>query len=191
MKTHKKQVKNARYHSPGLLKRDTLLRCLKISYLSRYTKNIMGYILIFMTFISFSVFADSDAIIPINLSGYIEKDRLSNDVVNQFYPEDRIKIQAGFNIVHWGGERGIKFYPLFQIYNLTEKPHEILIGMQLLDKNMSILVEISYKKLFKPAANDKPSYDTYLSLNAKTITKKIIRNSKYIKITYKGSNVDK
>ena len=63
--------------------------------------------------------------------------------------------------------------------------------MQLLDKNMSVLVEISYSKLFKPAANDKPSYDTYLSLNAKTITKKIIRNSKYIKITYKGSNFNK
>jgi len=72
MKTHKKQAKNARYHLPGLLKRDTLLRCLKISYLSRYTKNIIRYILLFMTFISFSVFADSGAI-PINLSGISRK----------------------------------------------------------------------------------------------------------------------
>jgi hypothetical protein len=148
----------------------------------------MKYIAVLLLLFPLVSFAGGE-IKEIDLTSCIEKSCMSNDPILEFTPESNVKIQAGFNIVHWNDGGGTKFYPLFQLYNLTEKPFQIIIGMQLLDKNMSVLIEAKQVKLLNATKNTKPSYETGLSINAEPITKEIIRNTKYLRILYSREDV--
>jgi len=131
----------------------------------------------------------SDRIQEIDLSEFLEKDNTSNEVTIDYMPESNVRVQAGYNVVHWEGERGTKFYPLFQIINQTGSDHKISIGMQLLDKNKKVLIKASHTKVFPPSKGSEPSYENSLSINAESITKEILEKTKYIKVLYGSKNV--
>ena len=127
----------------------------------------------------------SDNIVKFDLSGCIEKNCMSNELPITINPEPNVKIQAGFNLMHWTDGSGTNFYPLFQLYNLTGKPVQIVIGMQLLDNKNSILLEATESKLMVTAKSEVPTYETGLSVNAVPITKEIMQNTKFVTIIYK------
>ncbi len=144
----------------------------------------MKYLFLLMLAIQQVSFA-SDNIVKFDLSGCIEKNCMSNELPITINPEPNVKIQAGFNLMHWKDSGGTKFYPLFQLYNLTGKPVQIVIGMQLLDNKNSILLEATESKLMVTAKSEEPTYETGLSINAAPITKEIIQNAKFVRIIYK------
>lgn len=104
--------------------------------------------------------------------------------VHEIVPEENIKIQAWFDIVNWEDKRGTKFYPLFNVYNYTKSTAQVLIGMQLLDKDKAVLTEISGSKSFEPTKKTEPSYETYISLNAKSLTEDVIKNTRFLNVLY-------
>ncbi len=127
----------------------------------------------------------TDNIEKFDLSDCIEKNCMSNELPITINPETNVKIQAGFNVMHWSDGGGIKFYPLFQLYNLTGEPFQIVIGMQLLDNEKSILLEAKESKLMVTAKSEEPTYETGLSINAVPITNEIMQNTKFVRIIYK------
>ena len=148
----------------------------------------MKYITALLLMLPLVSFASGD-IKEIDLTSCLEKSCMSNDLIIEFVPENNVKIQAGFNVIHWNDGGGTKFYPLFQLYNLTEKPFQIIIGMQLLDKNKSVLIEAKQSKLMNATKNTKPSYETGLSINAEPITKEIIKNTNFLRVLYSREGV--
>ena len=145
--------------------------------MSHLFKNSMKIIPIILMLISFSALADIKER-QIDLSDCLHKDCFSRGV-HEFKPEVNIKIQAWFDIIRWEGKRGTKFYPLFNVYNFTGKASEILIGMQLLDKNKKMIAEAKFRKSFKPVNSNEPSNETYISINAVSLTDKVIEDTKY------------
>lgn len=139
-----------------------------------------------MLFWSASLIAHADSdVFKVDTSPCIEGDCQSNKILFEFSPENSIQVGAGFNIVHWGGDRGTKFYPLFQVYNHTDKPVDVTLGLQLLDAKKSVLKEIDGTKSFNPTTISKPSYETSASISAKSVTRGILQNTRYMKVVFR------
>ena len=95
-----------------------------------------------------------------------------------------MKILAWFDIVYLGSKQTADFFPLFNVYNYGNEAIDIEIGMQLLDKNEIVLIEIGAKYVFKPTKKTKPSYETYRSLNANPVSADIILKTKFVRVEY-------
>lgn len=133
--------------------------------------------------LALSAHADSDPF-EVNLAPCVEKDCQSNQPIHKFEPEGDIEVQAGYNIVHWEGERGTKLYPLFQVFNRTGAPIDIRIGLQLLNEARAPLLEVVGSRSLEHTTKRKPSYETGISVNAGAITREQMNNAKYMRVVF-------
>jgi len=142
----------------------------------RFTIAVLALVL------SKACFADGIAR-PINISECIIKNCMARDV-HVFSPEKNFKVQAWFDIVNQEDQQITYFYPLFNVFNYTQKQSQILIGMQLLDQDKNILLEAKDNSLFDPTQNTEGSYETYFSVNAKAMTLEIVKNAKFLRVIF-------
>ncbi len=120
---------------------------------------------------------------PIELSECLEKNCMARDV-HDFYPEENIKVQAWFDVVTFADKPGPLFYPLFNVYNYSSNAINLRMGMQLLDESGQVLIEGTSKAVFQPTQNTEASYDTYLSVNALSLTADIARRTAFVRMLY-------
>jgi len=105
-------------------------------------RNIGSWLAATLLSLALSVHADG-APFTVDLTSCVERDCQSNQLIHTFKPEGDVEVMAGYNIMHWEGERGTKLYPLFQVFNRTGAPIDIRIGLQLLDETHSPLMEVT------------------------------------------------
>ena len=95
---------------------------------------------------------------------------------------DDLKIVTWADITDTMDDGSPSFYPLFNIYNYDSHIVNLNIGMQLLDKDKSILIEGKYDTKFTPYDESESQYKIYRSLNAYSLTNDILKNTKFINI---------
>jgi hypothetical protein len=144
----------------------------------------MKHLLLALVLVSLTAHADSDFFAQ-ELTACSAKNCQTNQIIYEFNPEANVGLQFGFNVVHWGGARGTRLYPLFQVYNHNKTAIAVVIGVQLLDANKSLLLEISQNSEFKPTTRTKPSYESYLSVNAKPVSGEILKQTRFMRVVYR------
>jgi hypothetical protein len=149
-------------------------------------KDVMKYLLLLLLALPFSSSADNTTF-EVDLSPCVENDCMKNDLVHEFEPNSKIKVYAGYNVVHWE-DRGSKLYPLFQIYNRKGKSIDIKIGLQLLDSKETVILEMMGYKTLDHTDKQEHSYETYVPLNAGSVNEDILNNTKYMRVIYKEEN---
>jgi hypothetical protein len=142
------------------------------------------FLVAFFTFVLSSIAGAENNARPIDIAECMEKDCFARDV-HVFIPEENIEVQAWFDVVTFDHNPKLLFFPLFNVYNRTQSPIEVSIGMLLLDKDKSKLLEIIGIKAFNPTETTEPNSDTFLSINAEPLTVEIIRNTKYLRVMYR------
>ncbi len=152
----------------------------------------MKQLLMLMVFVALAlasspVFAE-DNTIEIDISDCYQGNNCFSVIIHTFNPEEKVKVQAWFDIYHWTGEKEPDFYPLFNVYNYFEKPITPEIGMQLLDEKGTVLIEIKDKREFQPTTKTEPSYETYVSLGAKPLTKKELEEARFVRMLYNNNH---
>ena len=120
---------------------------------------------------------------PLDISGCLTKNCMSRDA-HFFNPEKDIRVQAWFDVVSFPDKPDPLFYPLFNVFNYSDKAAEINIGMQLLDQAGSVLLEATGKATLKPTKNTETSYDTYLSINARPLTSDTAMQTKFVRVVF-------
>ena len=132
--------------------------------------------------LSKACFADAVAR-PIDISECMIKNCMSRDV-HVFSPEENFRVQAWFDIVTFADKQVTHFYPLFNVFNYTEEPSRVVIGMQLLDQDKKVLLEVKDKSTFDPTRKTEGSYETYFSVNARPVTAEILNNTKFLRVVF-------
>ena len=120
---------------------------------------------------------------PIDISDCMVKNCMSQDV-HVSSPEENFRVQAWFDIVTFADKKVTYFYPLFNVFNYTQEPSQVVVGMQLLDQDKIVLLEAKGKSMFNPTRNTEGSYDTYFSVNAKPVTAEIVKNARYLRVVF-------
>ncbi len=120
---------------------------------------------------------------PIDISSCLTKNCMARDV-HVFSPENKIKVQAWFDVVKFPDKPDPLFYPLFNVFNYSETEAEVTIGMQLLDQAGSVLLEATSKAVFKPTKDTEGSYETYLSVNARPLSSESVMRAKFVRVVY-------
>jgi hypothetical protein len=128
-------------------------------------------------------FADG-TIRPINISECMIKNCMARGI-HKFSPEDSFMVQAWFDIVRREDTQTTYFFPLFNVFNYTQIESEVLVGMQLLDQNKKILLEVKDKRLVSPTQETEGSVETYISLNANQVTVEIVKNTRFLNVIFR------
>ena len=137
---------------------------------------------------SFPAFADGQKV-GVNISSCVAKEsRCFSKGLHEFNAEDKVKVQAWFDAVKLDPKDNTKFFPLFNVYNYSEKIIEAEIGMQLLDINDKVLIEIKSPYSFKPTQKTEPSYETYISLGAQPLSPDMLKAAKFVRVVYENNS---
>ncbi len=137
---------------------------------------------------SFPAFADGQKV-GVDISSCVGKgSNCFSKGLHEFNAEEKVKVQAWFDAVELDQKGITKFFPLFNIYNYSKKIIEAEIGMQLLDVNDKVLIEIKSPNSFKPTKKTEPSYETYISLPAKPLSPDILKATKFVRVIYENKS---
>ena len=104
--------------------------------------------------------------------------------VHVFNPEKNIRVQAWFDVVKFPDKPDPLFYPLFNVFNHSDREVEVTIGMQLLDQAGDVLIEVTGKSKFSPTKKTEGSYETYLSINPQPLSAETVLQTKFVRVVY-------
>ena len=120
---------------------------------------------------------------PIDISECMIKNCMSRDV-HVFSPEENFRVQAWFDITSLEDGRKTFFYPLFNVFNYTRAQARVVVGMQLLDRDEQVLLEVKGESLFEPTQQTEGSYETFVSINARPVTAEIVAQTKFLRVIF-------
>ena len=126
---------------------------------------------------------------PVDLSKCKSETCFSLKIEGMYEPgyqlNEKVRVASWFDVVRFEKNENLKIYPLFNVFNKSDHPINVQIGMEFLDQNKEVVVSrISDVTVDTYKGSDEWSTETYKSLNAVKISDAQIESVSYLKVVY-------